>query len=114
MRLDTGIELNFSDLKHFNYFKLGVATQIYLITTNKHFAGLLTEFDSSENKSGVEERKLADLIELTLSIMIHYQVVESDKFIDMLNKRLTGTCSPLQQVCNINDMHPLFQGIYKC
>lgn len=39
VRLDTGVELNFNDAKHYNYFKLGLVTQLYLLTTNKHFTG---------------------------------------------------------------------------
>lgn len=48
--------------------------------------GLLKEFEKDKGN----EAKLAELIELSLSIMIHYQDHEGDKFVDMLNKRLTG------------------------
>ena len=47
-------------------------------------SGLLSE--TSEGNEG----KLAELIELCLSIMIHYQDSDQDKFVEMLNKRLTG------------------------
>ena len=50
------------------------------------FAGLLSEFEKDKG----DEQKLAELIELSLSIMIHYQDSYGDKFVDMLNKRLTG------------------------
>ena len=43
----------------------------------------------SETSEG-NESALAELIELCLSIMIHYQDTEADKFVEMLNKRLTG------------------------
>ncbi|KAL5263147.1 hypothetical protein ACHWQZ_G008532 [Mnemiopsis leidyi] len=86
VRLDTGVELNFNDAKHYNYFKLGLVTQLYLLTTNKHFTGQLAEFEKDKG----DESKLAELIELSLSIMIHYQDSQGDKFVDMLNKRLTG------------------------
>ncbi|XP_063694240.1 uncharacterized protein LOC134825960 isoform X1 [Bolinopsis microptera] len=86
VRLDSGVDLSFNDTKHYHYFKLGLATQLYLLTTNKHFTGLLSDFEKDKG----DEQKLAELIELSLSIMIHYQDSHGDKFVDMLNKRLTG------------------------
>ena len=41
VRLDSGVELSFNDAKHYTYFKLGLATQLYLLTTSKHFTGIL-------------------------------------------------------------------------
>ena len=55
--------------------------------TCKILPGLLAEFEKDKG----DESKLAELIELSLSIMIHYQDSHGDKFVDMLNKRLTGT-----------------------
>jgi len=84
-----GIELQFSDMKHYNYFRLGLATQLYLLV------GAKTMIVQIRDVGPEEEKKLVHLIETCLSILIHQSVVgpSSAKFNEMYCKRLSGIIS---------------------